>query len=36
MNIIDELTWRDAINQQTNEERLRELVEERAFHLLRR
>ena len=21
MNIIDELTWRDAINQQTNEEK---------------
>ncbi len=25
MNIIDELAWRDAINQQTNEEGLREL-----------
>ncbi len=27
MNIIDELAWRDAINQQTNEEGLRELTE---------
>ncbi len=33
MNIIDELTWRDAINQQTNEERLRELVEEKSISL---
>ena len=33
MNIIDELTWRDAINQQTNEERLRELVDEKSISL---
>lgn len=33
MNIIDELTWRDAINQQTNEEELRKLVEEKNISL---
>ncbi|MFV0560144.1 MAG: tyrosine--tRNA ligase [Enterococcus sp.] len=33
MNIIDELTWRDAINQQTNEERLHELVDEKSISL---
>lgn len=33
MNIIDELTWRDAVNQQTNEERLRELVDEKSISL---
>ncbi|EOL41970.1 tyrosyl-tRNA synthetase 1 [Enterococcus phoeniculicola] len=33
MNIIDELTWRDAINQQTNEEGLRELTESTSISL---
>ena len=33
MNIIDELQWRDAINQQTNEEGLRELVENNSISL---
>jgi tyrosyl-tRNA synthetase len=33
MNIIDELTWRDAINQQTNEEGLRELTENTSISL---
>ncbi|MGK0552269.1 tyrosine--tRNA ligase [Enterococcus faecalis] len=33
MNIIDELTWRDAINQQTNEEGLRELTENMSISL---
>lgn len=33
MNIIDELTWRDAINQQTNKERLRELVDKKNISL---
>lgn len=33
MNIIDELTWRDAINQQTNEEGLRKLVDEKSIAL---
>lgn len=33
MNIIDELTWREAINQQTDEEGLRKLVEEKAVSL---
>ncbi|QEL82802.1 tyrosine--tRNA ligase (plasmid) [Bacillus sp. JAS24-2] len=33
MNIIDELTWRDAINQQTDEVGLRELVEEKKISL---
>lgn len=30
LNIIDELSWRDAINQQTDEEGLRELAEQKA------
>ena len=34
MNIIDELAWRDAINQQTNEEGLRELQKIRAFRYI--
>ncbi|MEG3033604.1 MAG: tyrosine--tRNA ligase, partial [Enterococcus sp.] len=33
MNIIDELTWRDVINQQTNEEGLRKLVDEKSIAL---
>lgn len=33
MNIIDELQWRDAINQQTNEEGLREFVENNSISL---
>ncbi|MGH2226936.1 tyrosine--tRNA ligase, partial [Enterococcus faecalis] len=33
MNIIDVLAWRDAINQQTNEEGLRELTENRSISL---
>lgn len=33
MNIIDELTWRDAINQQTDEMGLRELVENNSISL---
>ncbi|PGZ98466.1 tyrosine--tRNA ligase [Bacillus pseudomycoides] len=33
MNIIDELEWRDAINQQTDEEGLRKLVEEKKISL---
>ncbi|EOD4206326.1 tyrosine--tRNA ligase [Enterococcus faecalis] len=33
MNIIDELAWRDAINQQTNEEGLRELTENTSISL---
>ncbi|QWH10683.1 tyrosine--tRNA ligase [Bacillus mycoides] len=33
MNIIDELAWRDAINQQTDEVGLRELVEEKKISL---
>jgi len=33
MNIIDELQWRDAINQQTNEKGLRELVENNSISL---
>ncbi|PFF35824.1 tyrosine--tRNA ligase [Bacillus cereus] len=33
MNIIDELEWRGAINQQTDEEGLRELVEEKKISL---
>lgn len=33
MNIIDELTWRDAINQQTNAEALRELTENKSISL---
>ncbi|MCG8946594.1 tyrosine--tRNA ligase [Staphylococcus epidermidis] len=33
MNIIDELQWRDAINQQTNEEGLRELIENNSISL---
>lgn len=33
MNIIDELTWRDAINQQTNEAGLRELTEKKSISL---
>ena len=33
MNIIEELKWRGAINQQTDEEGLRELVEEKAISL---
>ncbi|MBF2262682.1 tyrosine--tRNA ligase [Staphylococcus capitis] len=33
MNIIDELQWRDAINQQTNEEGLHELVENNSISL---
>ena len=32
-NIIDELTWRDAINQQTDAEGLRELVENNKISL---
>ena len=37
MNIIDELAWRDAINQQTNEEGLRELLQKiRAFRFILR
>ncbi|ALV22432.1 tyrosine--tRNA ligase [Carnobacterium antarcticum] len=31
MNIIDELTWRDAINQQTDEEGLRKLIAEKQI-----
>lgn len=33
MNIIDELEWRGAINQQTDEEGLRKLVEEKKISL---
>lgn len=33
MNIIDELTWRDAINQQTNEAGLREVTEKSSISL---
>lgn len=33
MNIIEELTWRDAINQQTDEEGLQKLVEEKSIAL---
>ena len=33
MNIIDELEWRDAINQQTDEEGLRKLTKEKAVSL---
>ncbi|MDM5190692.1 tyrosine--tRNA ligase [Bacillus sp. DX4.1] len=33
MNIIDELDWRDAINQQTDAEGLRKLVEEKKISL---
>lgn len=33
MNIIDELTWRDAINQQTDAEGLRELVDHHKIAL---
>lgn len=33
MNIIDELEWRDAINQQTDEEGLRELTEQKSISL---
>lgn len=33
MNIIDELQWRDAINQQTDAEGLRELTETKAISL---
>ncbi|SFE49245.1 tyrosyl-tRNA synthetase [Paenibacillus catalpae] len=33
MNIIDELEWRDAINQQTDEEGLRALTNEKAVSL---
>lgn len=32
-NIIDELQWRDAINQQTDEEGLRELIEKKSIGL---
>ncbi len=36
MNIIDELEWRGAVNQQTDEEGLRKLVEEKKdFTILR-
>lgn len=33
MNIIDELEWRGAINQQTDEEGLRKLIEEKSIAL---
>lgn len=33
MNIIDELEWRDAVNQQTDAEGLRKLVEEKKISL---
>jgi len=33
MNIIDELQWRDAINQQTDEEGLRELTSQKSISL---
>lgn len=33
MNIIDELTWRDAINQQTDEKGLYELTEKKHISL---
>lgn len=33
MNIIDELEWREAINQQTDEEGLRKLVDEKPISL---
>lgn len=33
MNIIDELEWRGAVNQQTNEEGLRKLTEEKSISL---
>ncbi|AMB99534.1 tyrosine--tRNA ligase [Aerococcus urinaehominis] len=33
MNIIDELAWRGAINQQTDEEGLRQLVDDKAIRL---
>lgn len=33
MNILDELAWRGAINQQTDEEGLRELTEEKSIAL---
>jgi Tyrosyl-tRNA synthetase len=32
MNIIDELSWRGLINQQSDEEGLRSLVDEKTFH----
>ena len=31
MNIIDELTWRGAVNQVTDEEGLRELTETKKY-----
>lgn len=33
MNIIDELTWRDAINQQTDAEGLKQLTEQKSISL---
>ncbi|MGV2644866.1 tyrosine--tRNA ligase, partial [Clostridium perfringens] len=33
MNIIDELEWRDAINQQTDAEGLRKLTNEKSISL---
>ena len=33
MNIIDELTWRGAINQMTEEENLRKLTDEKKISL---
>jgi len=33
MNIIDELTWRGAINQQTDAEGLKELTENKSISL---
>ena len=33
MNIIDELEWRGAINQQTDEEGLKKLLDEKSIAL---
>ena len=33
MNIIDELSWRGAVNQMTEEENLRKLTEEKSISL---
>ena len=33
MNIIDELSWRGAVNQMTDEEGLRKLTEEKSISL---
>ena len=33
MNIIDELTWRGAINQMTEEENLRKMTDEKKIYM---